>query len=114
MTNKPVYEIAGVPFPVLVIAGDTPHIELRDSPKSFPIPPGSSFLVPPGRESSVEDDLNAHHATPTAITMRYRKVTGPGFGMIASLIATLINAVAWSIAIFSIRMYRGYRRTLKP
>jgi len=46
--------------------------------------------------------------------MRYRKFTGPGFGIIAAGIAALINSVAWLIAIVSIRMYRGYRRTAKP
>lgn len=49
---------------------------------------------------------SVYRATPASIAMRWRKFTGPGFGIIAGGIAMLIDAVAWSIVIVSIRYLR--------
>lgn len=59
MTNVPLHELRGKPFPVVVLTGRTAHVEfLTDSHPSVKLSPGSSFLIPAGQEGAVEAQLN--------------------------------------------------------
>jgi len=53
---------------------------------------------------------SGYHATATKITLRYRKWTGPGFGIIAGGVAFVLNSVVWIIALLFFQVYRAYVR----
>jgi len=143
MTNVDLRVTPDAAFPILVMEQDKPRIEMLQKPAIMVAPPGASFLVPSGKESSTEDSLNAHdgrkdgkwvlrvdhrsageedielywmhdgyrgggyRATSRSATPRYRKLTGPGFGIVAGLVALGLNAVSWAGVVLMLRLYRN-------
>jgi len=148
MTNVDLRVTPDEPFPILVIEQGKPRIEMLQKPSTMVAPPGASFLVPAGKESSTEDWLNAHdgrtdgkwvlrvehrsageedielyrmhdgyrgggyRATSRSATPRYRKLTGPGFAMVAALVALALNTVSWVAVVLMLRLYRRFKQMM--
>lgn len=144
MTNVDLRVAPDVAFPVLVMEHGKPRLEMLEEPSTIVAPPGSSFLVPAGRESFAEDWLNAHggrtdgkwvlrvehrsageedielywmrdgyrgggyRATSRSATPRYRKLTGPGFAIVAGLVALVLNTISWAGVVLMLRLYRRF------
>jgi len=59
MTHKRVEISSDLRFPVVVMTGDAPRIHLIDDMRRLPeLSPGSSYLIPAGKDKAVERSLN--------------------------------------------------------
>lgn len=59
-TNRPLAFLPEARFPILVMRGGEPHVALvNDVRRIPPLPPGSSYLVPAGREKAIEAAITA-------------------------------------------------------
>jgi len=144
MTNTPLLAIDNGSLPILLMNGSEPEI-LEVHPDSIPPPPpGSTFLVPVGKEKDVQRSLRArksrnqnggwvlrvrqlgaarqhielywvsdgyrgavYEATQRTVTFKYRKMTGPGFGIVVSALAMAMTVVIWSVLFGALRIRTG-------
>lgn len=61
MTRQPLDSSDGSPFPILVVTGATGRVEMLGNPRQRPVPPpGSTYLVPPGKSEEIEQYLWRH------------------------------------------------------
>ena len=61
MTHQPLDSSDASPFPILVVTGATGRVEMLGNPKQRPeAPPGSTYLVPPGKAQEIQGYLQMH------------------------------------------------------
>jgi hypothetical protein len=135
MSHWPVDVVHAAPFPVVIMTAGVPRVHVVRDVRHMPIlPAGSSYLIPPGKDEVVEAALGGwiltvrrltperqlidlywmddgysgggYEATASSVSLRYRKVTGPGFAFVFGGIALSINLVLWRAAIYGVRRWR--------